>query len=176
MILTEVNKAASELFWNSYPWSTWNLGISVGGKELRCNLMFWLRGGKRLLIKVFTPFFPQPDLIKTPPFLPLYSLNFSKTRKLFQSIFLLFYLNQGFVYQICQSHLGVSASTEGTQKRATSPSSCSGSHSSTGLSPKPRPAPVWHWFICCRISLQLEWKVECGYPPLQLHSNTTVSP
>lgn len=48
--------------------------------------------------KLFAPpFFPQPALIKTPPFLPLYSLNFSKTRKLFQSIFLLFYLNQSFV-------------------------------------------------------------------------------
>lgn len=107
-----------------------------GGKECRCNLMFWLRGGKRLHL-VFTPFFPQPDLIKTPPFLPLYSLNFSKTRKLFQSIFLLFYLNQSFVYEICQSHLGVSASTERTQKRAASPSSCQAVTAAQAWAPTP---------------------------------------
>lgn len=94
-----------------------------GGKELRCNLMFWLRGGKRLLItrsyllllsslsqllSKLHPFFLSIHwiLAKLESYFRVFSCYFTKIRILYN--------------QICQSHFGVSASTERTQKRAAS--------------------------------------------------------
>lgn len=74
-------------------------GPFCGGKELRCNLMFWLRGGKRLLITrsylLLLSSLSQLSSKLHNSF--LYSLNFSKNQR-HQALLLLFYLNQSSVW------------------------------------------------------------------------------
>lgn len=112
------------------------------------------------------PFLPQPTLIKTPQFLPLYSLNFSKNQK-HQAIFLLFYLNHSSVWaDVSDPPWGKCKHKDNVKRvdsRSQTPPGLAQTHSSTGLSPKPRLSPVLHSLICFGISLWVNWKVECGW-------------
>lgn len=146
-------------------------GTFCGEKELRCNLTFWLRGGKRLLItKSYLLLLPSlSQLIKTPHFLPLYSLNFSKNEK-HQGIFLLFHLNQSSVWtDLSELPWGKCRhkdhSEKSRQQVPTSPSS-----QSPGL---PQCGTDWS-VLGSPFRLSGRWNVN--NPHLYLHSNTPVPP